>query len=71
MMTPQEGDFTHANSVGFEGEYTKGETRHLIFVAHMRHAKAGVQIICDTTEGVYDKVEPDMRKFIRSVKITD
>lgn len=66
MLTPQKGHFRYPASVGYEGEYDKG-VLHKVFVAHMRHKDVGVQIICDTTEGVYGKVEADMRSFLRSV----
>ncbi len=67
MMTPQRGDFTYGNSVGFEGEYQKGQVLHKVLIAHMRHGKVGAQMICDSTDGVYDKVQPDMREFLRSI----
>lgn len=66
VMTPQRGDFTYPNSVGFEGEYERG-VLHKVLIGHMRHQEVGVQIICDSTDGVYGKVESDMRNFLRSV----
>jgi len=67
LMTPQDGSFTHKNSVGFEGEYKRGSVVHKVLVAHMRHGEVGLQVICDSTDGVYDKVEEDMRTFLRSL----
>ncbi len=67
MMTPQDGSFTHRNSVGYEGEYQRGSVVHKVLVAHMRHGEAGLQVICDSTDGVYDKVEEDMRSFLHSI----
>ncbi|MBI4964981.1 MAG: hypothetical protein HY913_17030 [Desulfomonile tiedjei] len=67
MLTPQRGNFTHSNSVGYEGEYKRGAVVHKVLVGHLRHKVAGVQVICDSTDGVYDKVEADMRAFLFSI----
>ena len=67
VMSHQEGDFTYQNTIGYKGEYEK-EVLHKVLIGHMRHKRAGVQIICDSSDGVYDKVEADMRSFLRSVK---
>jgi hypothetical protein len=61
--------FACPNVIGYEGVYPKGDVIHRVFVVHMRRAAVGVQIICDSTDGVYDKVEFAMRDFIRSVGI--
>ena len=66
LVTFQDGDFSYRNSVGFEGEYDR-KVLHRVFVAHLRHGTVGLQIICDSTNGVYDKVEKDMRAFLHSV----
>ncbi len=66
MLSYQHGHFTYPNAIGFAGEYEKGVV-HKVFVGHMRHKDVGVQIICDTSDGVYDKVEADMTKFLRSI----
>ena len=66
VMSHQEGNFAYQNAIGYEGEYEK-EVLHKVLVGHTRHKQAGVQIICDSSEGVYDKVEADMRSFLRSV----
>ncbi|MBI5571118.1 MAG: hypothetical protein HY914_14335 [Desulfomonile tiedjei] len=62
----QDGSLAHKNSVGYEGEYNSGAI-HKVLVGHLRHGAVGVQVICDSTDGVYDKVEADMRAFLRSV----
>jgi hypothetical protein len=67
LMTWQDGSLTYKNSVGFDGDYKKGSVIHKVLVAHMRHAAAGLQVICDSTDGVYDKVEKDMRDFLSSI----
>ncbi len=65
-LTANDGSFTYPNSVGYEGEYDQGVI-HRVLVAHMRHKDAGIQVTCDSTEGVYAQVEPDMRSFMRSI----
>jgi hypothetical protein len=67
VLSHQGGDFSYSNVIGYEGEYQK-EVLHKVLIGHMRHEQAGVQIICDSSDGVYDQVEADMRSFMRSVK---
>ena len=71
MMAPQSSDFAYGNAIGYEGEYTIESVPHKVFVAHMRHKEVGVQVICDSTDGVFDKVEGDMRNFLRSLTFKD
>ena len=66
VITYRDGSLNYRNSVGYEGEYVKGVV-HKVFVAHMRQKQVGLQVICDLTDGVYDKVEADMRDFLRSI----
>jgi hypothetical protein len=66
VLSYQGGDFAYQNAIGYEGEYKRG-VLHKVLIGHMRHKQVGVQIICDSTDGVYDKVEADMRSFLRSV----
>lgn len=67
LLTWQDGSLTYKNSVGFDGDYKKGSVIHKVLIAHMRHGAAGLQVICDSTDGVYDKVETDMRNFLKSI----
>jgi hypothetical protein len=66
VLSHQGGDFSYTNVIGYEGEYEK-EVLHKVLIGHMRHEQVGVQIICDSSDGVYDQVEADMRSFMRSV----
>ncbi len=70
VITFQDGSFGYRNSVGYEGEYRRG-VDHKVFVGHMRHGKVGLQVICDSTDGVYSHVESDMRSFLRSIKFKE
>ncbi|HMK34170.1 MAG TPA: hypothetical protein VK463_03815 [Desulfomonilaceae bacterium] len=67
VLTHQDGSLTCRNAVGYEGEYEKGSVLHKVLVAHIRHKEAGLQVICDSTDGVYGKVEADMKNFLRSI----
>jgi hypothetical protein len=71
LITWQDGSFAYRNSVGYEGEYKKGAVLHKVFIGHLRHKGAGVQIICDSTDGAHDKVEADMRNFLRSISFKE
>lgn len=66
LITYQDGSFEYRNSVGYEGTYKRG-VDHKVLVAHMRHGSMGLQVICDSTDGVYGQVEADMRSFLRSI----
>jgi hypothetical protein len=67
VFSHEDGGLTCKYAVGYEGEYTRGDVLHKVFIAHMRHKEAGIQVICDSTDGVYSHVEQDMRDFVRSV----
>lgn len=56
------------NTVGYYGHYEKGVV-HKVIVAHMVFKDVGLQIICDSTEEVYDQVNEDMERFVSSVDI--
>jgi tetratricopeptide (TPR) repeat protein len=66
-FTSQDGSLSYPNAEGYDGEYTVQGVIHKIIVAYMVHKELGVQIICDSTDGVYDKVESDFRAFIKSI----
>jgi hypothetical protein len=69
----QDGFLTHRNGVAYEATYNDPQVRgllHKVFVAHMVNEQTGVQIICDSTEGVFPKVEADTRQFVKSVTFT-
>lgn len=68
LITYQDGSFSHRNSVGYEGEYKKVVV-HKIIIGHLRHGRLGAQVICDSSDGVFDKVEAEMRAFLRSIKL--
>ena len=69
VLTFEDSCFAFRNVVGYEGTYESHGVLHRLFIVHMRHAKVGLQLICDSTDGVYTKVEQDMRRFIKSVGI--
>jgi hypothetical protein len=71
LITYKDGGFAYQNAVGYEAEYTRKDVLHKVLLGHLRHKEAGLQVICDSTDGVYDKVEDDMRNFLRSINFKD
>jgi hypothetical protein len=69
VLTYEDSCFAQRNAVGYEGEYNRQDVIHKVFVVHMRYGSVGLQLVCDSTEGVYTAVEADMRRFIKSVGI--
>lgn len=69
VLSYEDGHFSYPNAIGYEGSYTKGEITHRVIIAHMRQGSIGLQVICDSTEGIYHQVESDMRTFIYSIGI--
>jgi len=59
------------NGIGYAAHYGRNSLVHKLFVGHFRHKHVGVQVICDSTEGVYEAVEQDFRSFLRSVTLAD
>ncbi len=70
LLAPQQNDFAYKNAVGYEAVYGKGLI-HKVLIGHLRNKNVGARVICDSTESVYDKVEADMRKFIKSINFKD
>jgi len=69
VLSFEDGYFTHRNSIGYEGEYKKQDIIHKLLIAHMREKSVGLQVICDSTDDVYNQVEQDMRNFILAIGI--
>ncbi|SYZ72288.1 hypothetical protein TRIP_C20403 [Candidatus Zixiibacteriota bacterium] len=67
VLSWQDGFVTYRNAVGYLASYTSKGVKHKILLVHMIHGDIGIQIICDSTESVYEKVEKDMRRFLKSV----
>jgi hypothetical protein len=57
----------YPSAVFYEGEYDLQGVKHVIVVAHATHALVGVQVIADATDGVYSKVENEMKRFVHSI----
>jgi len=70
VLTHEDGHFSYPNAIGFDGKYGE-EVIHKIIVGYLRHKQAGVQIICDSTPGVFRGVEPGMRAFLHSVSFKE
>ena len=69
VLTYENSHFAFQNTVGYKGSYKREDVTHKVFIVHMRHAAVGVEIICDSTDGVYALVEQDMLRFIKAVGI--
>ena len=69
VLTPQDSCFDFQNAIGYEGTYDSHGVLHRVIIAHMRHAEVGLQVICDSTDGVYSSVVHEMRRFIKSIGI--
>lgn len=68
---PQKLGMKYERAIFYDGHYLKGPVRHEILVVHMMKGDIGVQIICDSTDGVYDRVAEDMMAFIRSISFAE
>jgi len=67
VLTPQEGYFSYQTAVGYQGEYKRGTVLHKVVVGYLRYRDLGVQILCDSTDSVYNKVQADMLRLLRSI----
>ena len=57
----------YLNGMYYDGYHIRGNVRHEILLVHIVKNDVGIQIICDSTENVYNEVVDDMIRFIRSV----
>jgi hypothetical protein len=59
----------YGNAVFYEGEYDKEDIKHMLIIAHATHGLVGIQAIGDATEGVFQQVESDMKRFVHSINL--
>ena len=57
------------HSVVFKGDYSRSGVKHKVMLGYIFFKHIGIELIGDATDGVYDKVESDIQKFIKSVAI--
>jgi len=53
--------------IGFIHKNNQSGVIHTVITCYMLYKDIGVTIMCDSTEDVFDQVEDDMRRFIKSV----
>ena len=56
-------------SVVYKGEYLRENIKHLVMLGYILNENIGIEIIGDSTEEIFPKVEYDIKNFIKSVKI--
>ncbi len=71
VLTHEDGSLIEKYAVGYTAEMDQQKIKHSLIIVHMLRGKVGVQIICDSTSDVMNQVEPDMRKFIKSVTLDE
>lgn len=57
------------NSVVFDGEYTREEVKHRIYLGYVFRGGTGVEVVADSTDGVFPQVQKEMLKFLKSVTL--
>jgi hypothetical protein len=66
---PDYSDDPH--SVVFETNYTRQGIKHNATIGYILCNNIGLEIIGDCTSDIYPKVEDEIKKFIKSVSVTD
>lgn len=67
VLTPDSGDLTYRNAIGYEGHQDQHGRTHKLLIAHMLFDHQGIVVIGDATADVYDKVAGEMKAFLKSV----
>jgi hypothetical protein len=68
VLTPDSDSLKYKYALSYRGHFGE-QIVHKLVVGHFIGDNAGLQVICDATEGVYAKVESDMVSFLRSIQI--
>ena len=65
----KEIDFKFVNALGFSSEYTDTKGRlHNTYIIHAINGNKGIQIIFDVTKSLFNQVDKEFRKTIRTIE---
>jgi hypothetical protein len=69
VFTHESGLIGLQNAIGYKGTYTdKGGLDHTVYIVHCINNKKGVQLICDTTTDILDKMESEFLMTLESIR---
>ena len=69
VFTHEKGPIRFQNAVGYKGKYVdKGGLDHTIYVVHGINGNKGLQVICDATTNIFDKMEDEFLIALKSVR---
>ena len=69
VLTKKKGNLSAYQAIGYEGLYVDSKKiSHRILMVYAIHQSKGVQMICDATDSVWPKVEPEFRSAIKSLQ---
>ena len=69
VFTHEKGTLMFKNAIGYKGKYVdQGGLEHTVYVVHAINEKKGLQIICDVTTNILDKVEPEFLAALKSIR---
>lgn len=59
------------HSVVFKGDYLRDGVKHKVYLGYILYNKIGIEIIGDGTDEIFQSIDADIKKFIKSVYIKD
>ena len=69
VYTHEGGRIGLQNAIGYKGTYTdKGGLDHTVYIVHGINNKKGIQLICDTTTDILDKMESEFLMTLESIR---
>jgi len=69
MFIHGEGMISFLNAVGYKGKYVDdAKLEHTVYVIHAINNKMGIQLIFDSTTSVFDQVDKEFQKVLKSFR---
>jgi hypothetical protein len=69
VFTHESGRLKFQNAVGYKGKYVdRYELDHSLYIIHAVNSGKGIQLICDATASVMEKVEGEFKKTLMSIR---
>ena len=68
MFLQKDGIIDLKNAVGYKGRYSDKFGEHTIYVIHAINKGKGIQVIIDVLSELFDKLDPEFKMTLKSLK---
>jgi len=72
VFTHEGGRMTFKNAIGYKGTYTdRGGLDHTVYIVHGLNEGKGLQVICDTTTDILDRLDDEFLLTLKSIRLSN